>query len=330
MNIKSQGDNDVIQQLLLPQLRQCPLAELDISKITSITEIQHGFSQHCFEVSTYNKQYIAKVFLAGNVEQHIELTAYQFLNSHTDFTAKLLWSSSYVILLEKISGQLLVSSFKPLMTKLELIFPVLVKLHRLDDELLTYCQPLDFNRLFTSLLTELILPANSLSLLDVFIDKTLTDLTRQLNSVTDSYNAKTKALPWVACHGDLNFGNVFYQGNSKPSNERIMFIDFECLTLMPREYDLAMLLAINELDNTLIADVERLYNKAWNELPSNDKSEPVLDRELIQLYYQLALLINGLWYLKKYQVSKEGIFKIKATKQFSLSACDLTISELIC
>lgn len=328
MNIKIQGDNNVIQKLLLPQLRQCPLAELAISKITSITEIQHGFSQHCFELSTHNKHYIAKVFLSGNVEQHIELTAYQFLNSHTDFTAKLLWSSSHVILLEKISGQLLVSSTKLLTTKLELIFPVLVKLHRLDDELLTYCQPLDFNQLFTLLLTELILPANSLSLLDVFIDKTLTDLTRQLNTVSDSYDAKT--LPLVACHGDLNFANVFYQGNAEPSDERVMFIDFECLTLMPREYDLAMLLAVNELDETLIADVERLYNKACNEQLSNDKSEPVLDSQLIQLYYQLALLINGLWYLKKYQVSKEGMFKIKAAKQFSLSACDLTITELIC
>lgn len=331
MNIIPHSNNAVIKQILLPQLAKCPLPELARCKITSITEIQQGFSQHCFEISTSTQHFIAKVFIKGKDSQNIELTAYQVLNQQTDFTAKLLWHSSYVILLEKLSGQLLINAPIDLNSKLGKALDAVIKLHQLDVRLFNHCQPIEFNALFSDLLVGLILPDDSFSLVDNFINKTLVELKQYTSSDIDNDNKK--ALEYVLCHGDLNFANIFYQYKhddcSAERYEQVKLIDFECLALMPREYDLAMLLAVNELDSAYIFDLVHLYRIGYNvEMRNSQTSEQVLvlNEELIQLYYQLALLINGLWYFKKYQATNLDVFKVKAAKQFALSACGLTLA----
>lgn len=331
MNISIQGDNDVIKQLLLPHLSQCQLAELAISNIISIIEIQQGFSQHCFEISTSTQHYIAKVFIKGKDSQNNELTAYQVLNRQTDFTAKLLWHSSHVILLEKLSGQLLINAPIDINRKLEKTLDAVIKLHQLDVRLFNRCQSVEFNVLFSDLFVGLIIPDDSFSLVANFIDKTLVELKQYTSSDIDNDNKK--ALDYVLCHGDLNFANIFYQYKrddcKAERDEQVKLIDFECLALMPREYDLAMLLAVNELDSAHIVDLVHLYRVGYNvEMRNSQTSEQVLvlNEELIQLYYQLALLINGLWYFKKYQATNLDVFKVKAAKQFALSASGLTLA----
>ena len=83
---------------------------------------------------------------------------------------------------------------------------------------------------------------------------------------------------------------------------------------MPVEYDIAMMLAVNELTtNELQYVCERYQHYAQN------SSVNELNETLIEHYYLFALIINGLWYLGKYKETNESVLLEKANAQFALS-----------
>ena len=71
----------------------------------------------------------------------------------------------------------------------------------------------------------------------------------------------------VICHGDLNFGNIFYDEHKK--NDVFKLIDFESLCLMPKEYDIAMMLAVNGVN--INKSEGRLFIAGLNKLNATAK-----------------------------------------------------------
>jgi thiamine kinase-like enzyme len=149
----------------------------------------------------------------------------------------------------------------------------------------------------------------------------------------------------VFCHGDANFSNVIKLENSTADDAdfRYQLIDFECACIAPIEYELGMMMAVNEIESSKIEWLITQYatqqyhqqysrsssdtytdNKKINHTEIVDNLETMisLPRNIITCYvtryYVLSLIINGLWYFSKYQQCQAEKYKELANKQFSL------------
>ncbi|MGJ8693155.1 MAG: phosphotransferase family protein [Thalassotalea sp.] len=280
----------------MAQVHELLLAEfnaLNLGSIASFNTINHGLSQYCFDVVTeHSQQYIVKLYVNGVTATLPELQAYQAFRN--DFIPELIADSKHLIVLEKLSGQLLTTADFALHHKVSLALSGAKKLHQLTiTPELSFCRALNFSAILTSLIQPLTQQQTLFNLLNSAIGQQLQTLNDYLNN---------KIVKPVLCHGDLNFGNVFF--DAIDDNLAVKLIDFESLCLMPREYDVAMLFAVNNID---IVALDHLFEPAWL---TDDVAEHLteqfvettsqLDKQLIQCYYRISLLINGIWYLNRY------------------------------
>ena len=97
----------------------------------------------------------------------------------------------------------------------------------------------------------------------------------------------------VCCHGDLNFSNVIIDQNKH------YLVDFECTHTAPAEYDLAMFIAVNNLNHSQLATIVEDYNKhSWL----------AVDQALVKHFLHFCYFINALWYQQAYQKTKLAQF----------------------
>jgi len=97
--------------------------------------------------------------------------------------------------------------------------------------------------------------------------------------------------PIVQCHGDINFTNVL---RDKLNNDWL--VDFESACLAPREYELAMFIAINCLSNHQAEMTIESYQV------QTGKS---LNMTLLEHYLPCCYLLNGLWFWQQRAISKK-------------------------
>jgi len=120
-------------------------------------------------------------------------------------------------------------------------------------------------------------------------------------------------------------------------------IDFECACIAPIEYELGMMMAVNEIENSKIEWVKTQYTAQQNRQQySRSSSDIYTDNQqenhtvivdnleqmmtfprnitigTVMRYYVLSLIINGLWYFSKYQHFQGEKYRELANKQFSL------------
>jgi thiamine kinase-like enzyme len=126
-----------------------------------------------------------------------------------------------------------------------------------------------------------------------------TELLQLANRLTASLK-HTKTL--VCCHGDINFSNVI-AGHNKIN----YLVDFECAFTAPVEYDLAMFIAVNNIEKDNISSLIEIYNKH-----STYNVEP----NLLNHYLSFCYFINGLWYVDAYYNTKLAKFKRLAIQQW--------------
>jgi len=88
--------------------------------------------------------------------------------------------------------------------------------------------------------------------------------------------------PTVCCHGDLNFSNVLMN-----QAQSTWLVDYECACTAPIEYDLAMLIAVNNLASNKITIIIEQY-----EIHSSVNVDP----QLLNHYLFFCYFINALWY----------------------------------
>jgi len=130
--------------------------------------------------------------------------------------------------------------------------------------------------------------------------------TEQINWVNDIAQQLANNItvtPKVVCHGDANFANMLISLEKKA-----YLLDFECACLADREFDLAMLLAINELDDSCFSAVSRLYQVS--------EKSPLIDNALVMRYLPFCHLINALWYFNKSKQRNNAQLYQQALKQF--------------
>ncbi len=155
--------------------------------------------------------------------------------------------------------------------KIQLMCKALANLHQLPCDLKVFCP--------TSIIADLAkaagpkLKANNIQLADV---NTL------ISEALDSLFIDTSR--YVSCHGDLNFNNVLHGAG-------VHFVDFDCAVLAEPEWDIAMMLAINNLGQEYI-------NCAISSYQHNISSfSTKLSSDKVTRYYDIALLINMLWFV---------------------------------
>ena len=85
-------------------------------------------------------------------------------------------------------------------------------------------------------------------------------LSKVLQQNLTNVNITLGSIEQVLCHGDANFSNAmqlkYPQLNSVAVHK---LIDFECACIAPADFDLAMLMAVNEIERAEIALINDQY-----------------------------------------------------------------------
>ncbi|MDN3651539.1 phosphotransferase [Thalassotalea ponticola] len=193
--------------------------------------------------------------------------------SHADLAPKIYYHNFQegVVISEFIDGVNLNRSQLSVEQKVSATVAQVARLHRLNCQL----SPLDIPELTEQL---------ALSARGGLrrINKTLGDVTTRATQLVSTLDNQVHR--WVSCHGDLNFNNVL-------STDRFCLIDFDCAVSAEPEWDIAMMIAINDLPQKYIVASCHCYNQ--QKLPI----QPTVTAEKVTRYLDICRLINGLWFL---------------------------------
>jgi thiamine kinase-like enzyme len=337
---------DPQQQSLALKLSHLPCFNL---KADNISVINTGLSQPCFQVNYDNKTYFAKYLIADSIEP----LASQFA-SRAGISPKLIYVGQNWLITEFIAGQGLDNGKQREEEKLAITIALLARCHSIalsstssksesshinnqnltqkisltDDQLSkqSYLPNLDISATIKQLLQNIVLSSTQHQAL-----KSLVNVFQQNLAETDKIVQHTRH---VFCHGDANYSNVIALKNVTKNPESLYkIIDFECACIAPIEYDLAMLMAVNSIDSSKVEMITSLYQQALTRLNQQKKLTDIVDNltentekndgispALVTCYYDLSILINGLWYLSQYQKRKLIKYKILSIKQLMLLA----------
>ena len=163
----------------------------------------------------------------------------------------------------------------------------------------------------------------------------LKQLSKKLMQNLNKANEQAGNIRQVFCHGDANFSNVLLVKNnlSSPNTHDYLLVDFECACIAPIEYDLAMMMAVNGIEANKIEIIYQLYLQGLTALNKQGNAHEIVDNSSVELmnvkslssklvtcYYDLSILITGLWYFVAYQSRQQLKYKNLALKQLQLLA----------
>lgn len=325
--------------LLLPCFASCSVTEIKI--------FEAGLSQPCFQVKYQGRYYAAKCIADNKGE-----LAANILASEQGIAANIFYSDAHWLINEFLPGNSLDDSLMCQNDKMGIMVKLLAQCHGIDYTSSAKVKSfrlvkLSINDLLFNLLNKVQLPRASYQALKTVITYEQSRLTDVIK-VTNSQN--------VFCHGDANFTNAIAVSktlaNGKNNHETAFkLIDFDSACIAPIEYDLAMLLAVNEfeaehirlitslyyqqqlaqnwalsqrekqknIETTTAANTRSFYgNEIVDNLADNTQTSMNSHMFLVTRYYSLSLIINGLWYLSYYQLNKGVSYQKRAVKQFSL------------
>lgn len=343
--------------------------------VENVTVINTGLSQPCFHVKCADNEYCAKHLVNDHhISDSNELLANQLI-SEQGVSAKLIYAENNWLVTEFISGELLLNCPLNEDEKLNVTLFLLAQCHRISykQSSLTSVKQEIPQLNIKETITELIkccqfIPSQAKKLLEI--------TTTTLQEINQIITTAGHLQPDVFCHGDANFSNIIetkkieeisIKGStslnstninsmshimkSTPgiSNTHYKLIDFECACIAPAEYDIAMMMAVNEIDLSMLEIVSRFYVKhrlskqhCYQSLPhfiktgqtthnslDSDLEYNVLSIKLVTRYYYMSLLINALWYFSQYRQSKEKKYKTLAQQQFIVLSKHYTSVEFI-
>ncbi len=308
--------------------------------VDNIHVIYAGLSQPCFQVDDKNSRYFAK-YINDN---HVEAQASQLAAIYGIYP-KIFYTDHHWLITEFKVGEGLDKGKRSEEENLTITLRLLAQCHHVTIASAGYPKeiPLDTARTQQEQAQALRLPAldvvgtvkqllQTIEISDsqAHVLQQLCELLRQnLMNATE----QVADLQQVFCHGDANFSNVFALENTMVADDAkgYLLIDFECACIAPREYDVAMLMAVNGISLSNIEIMHRLYLQAFIEINPQKNSLEVVDNTpeiihynaelslvLVMRYYDLSLLINGLWYMSQYQCRQKLKYKTMAYKQLML------------
>jgi thiamine kinase-like enzyme len=328
-----QSIKDKTYQLLA--LKLCQLPCFNQLEVGNISVIAAGLSQPCFHIQYQHKNYFAK-YLAVN---RIEPLASE-LAANEGISPQLIYVGDNWLITEFIVGKGLDKSVQSEADKLTILLKLLAHCHHIAHHNVDHHQYLSSSIKST---------AKPWSLPKLDISSTIQQLRLQiqippsqelaLNELSALLLKKLAQAESVAinttqvfCHGDANFSNVIQANNDiNKQTCRYQLVDFECACLAPIEYDLAMLMAVNNIDLSKLVWIKSEYESQLMHMFSCKKATEIVDNLsgydrtsnnfslfMVTCYYDLSLLINGLWYSSQFQSRKLLNYKILAIQQFNL------------
>ena len=310
--------------------------------IENVTVIKTGLSQPCFGVQCRENAYCVKYLNNGSHE----LFANKLVQQH-DISPKLVYGEDNWLVTEFLSGELLINSTRKAFEKLDITLSLLAQCH-----LTTYSQSAPTLSSINSMLTTSRQYIPKLNINEVVVEllknckislphaKNIMRIANRTLQEVDQQIKVGHGCKDVFCHGDANFSNIINsKGNASKLNTvtgHYKMIDFECACIAPIEYDIAMMMAVNEIDVSEIETVMATYTghqrtfeqvrqteeliEIIDELPDSLQTTHMPSSHMTKRYYILSLIINGLWYLSQYKQRWEGKYKVLAQQQFSLLA----------
>ncbi|WP_191321759.1 phosphotransferase [Colwellia sp. C1TZA3] len=318
-------------------------------KRDSISVIDAGLSQPCFQVNYENKAYFAKYLIADSIEPFASELAARY-----GISPKLIYVEQNWLITEFIAGQGLDNGYQSEAEKLAITIALLARCHSISlpstisnsenshsnhQNVVQTISPTDEQRSKQFYLSELDISATIQQLLqNIALSFAQQQALKSLSNVLQQNLAKANKIvqhtKQVFCHGDANFSNVMALKNDTKNTENLYkIIDFECACIAPVAYDLAMLMAVNGIDSSKVETITSLYQQALISLNQQKNSTGIVDNLtvntqgntatstiLVTCYLDFSLLINSLWYLWQYQGRKLIKYKVLSTKQLILLA----------
>ncbi len=273
-----------------------------------IAPISQGLSHRCFKVdiisaaeqnsTSYFVKYLGDHPVSASNELHAsQLASDRLLSPHVNYCSQSWLVSRF------IDGEILATLDLPLEEKYRLSVQLLAKCHQLapSHKISSYTIG---DIIKQQLLNSRLLPKQR---------DTLHLVCQQLLNFNER---GTKVL----CHGDANFSNMLLSADQTP-----WLIDFECAFVGYPEFDIAMLIAINNLPTTHLEALISAYEKI---------STLSLDINLVQAYLPCCYLINGLWYRNHADESQSRTLYLQlADQQFrlfdQLNILAISLTELL-
>ncbi|WP_206486223.1 phosphotransferase [Thalassotalea sp. G2M2-11] len=273
---------------VIAEVKQLPCF---VGRQCHVTAIEQGLSHACFKVEQLNStgENIASYFVKylspieqclSNERQAMQLAFEVTLSPH------IVYSNTTWLVTAFIDGELLAQTSITEQAKIDIAV-----------KLLNRCHQIPLNGEISSLTV------------DEIIERQLVEAPLQakqravLNTISQQITQFQEQGEQVLCHGDMNFSNIIIDHQQTP-----WLIDFECAFLGFREFDLAMLIAINQLPVEIMA-VSKSYQSISGK-PINEK--------LVNHYLPCCYFINGLWFYQRGQQSNSSFYLQLAKQQFQL------------
>jgi len=268
-------------------------ADLDLLpcfiRIASISPIEQGDSHQSFKVIDQNKVYFVKrLSKLQNVDENNLVVE---ISRQLSITPTLIFSTAHWQVYEYINGQSLALTSLSMMDKVNTCIDVMVLCH---DELSFIAKDINLHTLN---------PRKVINELSINLSEQQWEF---IDKIVDKLCNPLLVSPVTICHGDINFFNII-------TEQHVWLIDFECACLADAEFDIAMMIAINELDYTSIRIIIEYCIKSYQ---FKSKNKVKLSKDMIMNYLSFCYLINGLWYKERSGKVGSDLFSNKANKQF--------------
>jgi len=244
------------------------------TEIREVSLLTGGLSQTCVKVITSTQLFFAKKLNneTADGEVNAAITA-----AEQGISPNVIYHDRHWLVTEFVNGMTLARAELNVDAKISIALKLMARCHHLSISKHEQSIPsLDTRQSVNALLVN---PASFLPLQRDILDK----LTSTLTDTIDSLICKTESLS-VLCHGDVNFTNILLG-----KNQRSWLIDFECAHRAPVEFDLAMLIAVNDLP---VDNQKKIVDEYTTLVPRECINLALLDHYILYSFY-----INGLWYL---------------------------------
>jgi len=255
------------------------------NQVTAVAAISGGFSHACFKVEADNVCYFAKMITGHQLETELMLAN---ITASNNLTPSILYHDEQWLISHYIEEENLAVKKIPLIEKITTSIKLMSTFHRLIAS--SSCQ-INAEKISTLDITDTINVLfhhnNSPALITG-----VTKLGREIATLiapSFSTEMRDKINNLVCCHSDMNFSNIL-----SDKNNHAWLIDFEYACFAPAEFDLAMLIAVNNIPKSLIGTIINLYQQ---------QTAKSINEELLHYFMLFCYLINGLWYYNQYKIA---------------------------
>lgn len=278
-------------EMSIDQIKQslAALPYFDSLAIESVTPFLNGLSHKVFKVSCFsrsqNKRFTLVAKLIAGHETGVKEVSVSKRMAKLQLTPDVLFSNRQWLITQYLVGITLESAHFSMLKKLKMSLELLFKLYSTNgNQKINSVQAFDpipyvISLIQTSALSE--------------------SIQEKLLALVNEQDVDIRCLDKFVIHGDANFNNFIFD----KGDQLLKMIDFEASSYSTREYDIAMLLAVNYIPSSTI------YLVLNSELKLLE-----IDIEMVTRYAVISSIINVLWYLEQFNKTGLMLYKTNAKK----------------